>query len=112
VVHPRLVGCANVTYAHPFATRKGPMRQVKLRSEPRCEACLRERRVTEAVTVHHIKPINEGGDPSAWDNLESRLRRAHKRIRAATVRHGFQEPTFDFAGRFCDVTSRILIKGS
>jgi hypothetical protein len=70
-----------MTYAHPFATRKGRrLRQVKLRSEPRCEACLRERRATEAVTVHDIKPISERGDPSAWDNLESACGEHHKRI--------------------------------
>lgn len=55
------------------------LRKRKLAADPLCEPCQREQRVIAATTVHHIKEIRDGGDPMAWDNLESSCRTCHAR---------------------------------
>jgi 5-methylcytosine-specific restriction enzyme A len=54
-----------VTASHPFSTRKGRrLREAKLRScDFLCEPCRHQGRLVEAVEVHHIVPLHEGGDP-------------------------------------------------
>jgi len=55
------------------------LRQWKLRQNPLCEICKREGRTTVAKLVDHIKPIKEGGDWMAVDNLQSLCVRCHNR---------------------------------
>jgi 5-methylcytosine-specific restriction enzyme A len=72
-----------MTAKHPFSTRRGrKLRQAKLNADPLCEPCQREDRVSSASQVHHIKPLNEGGDPWLWSNFESDCDDHHKQ------RHG------------------------
>jgi len=55
-----------MTERHPFSTRKGRrLRAAKLRSvDYLCEPCRHQGRLVDAVEVHHIVPLHEGGDPS------------------------------------------------
>lgn len=46
---------------------------------PLCEMCLKENRVTEADVVDHIVEIADGGEPLAWDNLQSLCHACHNR---------------------------------
>jgi 5-methylcytosine-specific restriction protein A len=50
---------------HPFSTRKGRrLREQKMRSvDYLCERCRSLGRVVEAVTVHHVHALEDGGEP-------------------------------------------------
>lgn len=47
------------------------LRRQKLRANPLCEECERGGLVVVATMVHHILPIEEGGEVLDWDNLMS-----------------------------------------
>ena len=48
----------------PYNTQRWQRyRRAKLRQNPLCEYCLNEGRLTVAVAVDHIVPINKGGNP-------------------------------------------------
>jgi len=46
---------------------------------PVCENCLKEGKITPMEEVHHILPINRGGDHS-WNNLMSLCHSCHEKI--------------------------------
>ena len=48
-------------------------------ANPLCEECLKNGRTTPVALVDHIKPIEEGGDPLSWDNLQGLCHRCHNR---------------------------------
>jgi len=50
---------------------------MKLRENPLCEECERINLLTSAVMVHHIIPIEGGGEPLDWDNLMSLCEYCH-----------------------------------
>ena len=51
-----------MTDKHPFSTRRGRrLRQAKLDRDPLCEPCRSAGRITEAETVHHAIPLEQGG---------------------------------------------------
>ena len=71
-----------MTDRHPFSTRRGrKLREAKLRSvDYLCEVCRHAGRLVEAIEVHHIVPLNEGGDPfPPLNGLEARCDDCHKR---------------------------------
>jgi 5-methylcytosine-specific restriction protein A len=71
-----------VTWKHPFSTRRGrKLRQAKLRSvDYLCEPCRHQGRLVEAVEVHHVVPLEDGGDPfPALNGLEALCDDHHKR---------------------------------
>ena len=43
----------------------------KRQTDPLCEQCLQQGKITPATLVHHKIPIRDGGDPWDWANLES-----------------------------------------
>lgn len=47
------------------------LRAQKLRANPLCEECDKGGLLERATMVHHITPIEDGGEPLDWDNLES-----------------------------------------
>jgi len=49
----------------------------KRKANPICEECQRKGIIKSAYCVDHIVPINQGGDPWAWDNLQSLCRKCH-----------------------------------
>ncbi len=53
-------------------------RKQKLTADPHCEHC-KPRKITRATEVDHKKAINAGGDPLAWDNLQSLCHECHSR---------------------------------
>lgn len=62
---------------HPFYNTKTwkRLRQVKLISDPLCEACRRK----PATDVDHIIGISKGGSPTAMENLRSLCHACHSR---------------------------------
>ena len=65
-----------------YATRRWRrLRQRKLEANPLCECgeCARLRRRPIATQVDHIVPISDGGDPWAWENLQSLTATCHSR---------------------------------
>lgn len=49
-------------------------------AHPMCEMdCKDSGRVRPAAVVDHIVPINEGGNPFDWDNLQSGCHQCHNR---------------------------------
>jgi 5-methylcytosine-specific restriction protein A len=57
------------------------VRNRKLSKSPLCERCLKVgNRDTAATLVHHIKPISEGGDRLAMNNLMSCCVPCHEEI--------------------------------
>lgn len=67
----------------PYNTaRWRKLRQAKLMDKPLCEYCPPHSR-QPANVVDHRKPISDGGDPWAWDNLASCCRSCHNRKTAA-----------------------------
>ena len=51
------------------------LRAAKLAQDPMCEYCGRQ----PATDVDHMRAINVGGDPHAWDNLRSACHACHSR---------------------------------
>lgn len=47
------------------------LRKAKREANPFCERCADKGIVKQAELVHHRRPIKDGGDPWAWENLES-----------------------------------------
>ena len=64
------------------------LRQRKLDDEPRCEPCLAQGRAALATQVHHKRPISQGGNRWAWDNLESVCDDCHVVAHGGTPRTG------------------------
>jgi 5-methylcytosine-specific restriction protein A len=75
-----------VTIGHPFSTRRGrKLRDAKLRAvDYLCEPCRERGRLIEAVEVHHVVPLHEGGDPfPQFNGLEARCDDCHKQAHGA-----------------------------
>ncbi len=53
------------------------LREAKISQDPLCEECLRHGLTTPGDEVDHIKPINQGGPPLEWDNLQTLCRHHH-----------------------------------
>ena len=55
--------------------------KAKRKSSPICEECLRlgVRNAKPSQMTDHIVPINLGGDPWAWDNLQALCNSHHNR---------------------------------
>lgn len=51
-----------------------------LKAHPLCELCDKEGKITPAVLVHHIKPIDEGGDRLRRENLQALCNDHHEGI--------------------------------
>lgn len=62
------------------STRWLKLRQLKLNHSPLCEHCLKEGRTTAATLVHHIKPIEDGGEMYEYSNLMSLCTECHNKI--------------------------------
>jgi 5-methylcytosine-specific restriction protein A len=60
---------------HPFYNTRTwkHLRKVKLVTDPLCERC----KVKPATDVDHIKAINAGGNPTAFENLRSLCHECH-----------------------------------
>ena len=50
----------------------------QLRSQPLCEECLRNNRITPATLVDHIIPIKDGGARLDFNNLQSLCQVCHE----------------------------------
>src|SRR5574343_99877 len=55
------------------------VRRMKLRTNPLCEECENGRLIIKATMVHHIIPIEDGGDRLAWNNLMSLCEACHSK---------------------------------
>jgi len=53
---------------------------------PLCVMCEAQGRVSPVEVTDHIVPINQGGQPYAWDNLQSLCHRCHN-IKSGTEAH-------------------------
>ena len=78
------------------------LRKSKLRMDPMCACCKRVDKLEHATRVDHIKPINQGGDPWAWDNLQSLCESCHNSTKQAQDKGG------DGLMRGCDEHGRPL----
>ena len=47
------------------------------RANPLCQMCQDKGIVMQGNTVDHITPINQGGDPYAWSNLQTLCTSCH-----------------------------------
>ena len=65
------------------------LRLAKLRANPLCEHCIKP---TMAAQVDHIQAIAKGGDPWAWDNLQSLCVSCHSRKTNAEDGGAFNAP--------------------
>ena len=54
------------------------VRMMKLCMDPLCEEHLRKGEIVKAEMIHHIKPINEGGDRLDMENLMSLCFKCHE----------------------------------
>ena len=64
----------------PYCTvRWRKLRRQKLTEDPLCAHCQAIGKVTPATQVDHVRPINQGGDPWAWDNLQALCASCHSR---------------------------------
>jgi len=61
------------------------VRRMHLASEPLCRMCQQAGRISAAVLVDHITPINDGGARLDDDNLQSLCRRCHDQKTADDV---------------------------
>jgi HNH endonuclease. len=57
------------------------MRDRYIKAHPLCERCAKDKKVTAAEEVHHIKPLSHGGTNDE-DNLMSLCKRCHSLITA------------------------------
>lgn len=55
-------------------------RKAYLKRYPLCEQCEKDSKITPAVLVHHVKPIDEGGARLDPRNFMSCCRDCHERI--------------------------------
>ncbi len=62
------------------------LRKYKLSRNPLCEICLRGGIVKEASLVDHIRPIKNGGDLMAVDNLQSLCVSCHNKKKAKEIK--------------------------
>lgn len=56
------------------------LREIYIHSHPFCEECMKENIFIKATVVHHIKPIEDGGDKYDMSNLKSLCQHHHKMI--------------------------------
>ena len=63
------------------------LRNAKIKSMPLCEICNATGRIKAAQVVDHISPIDDGGDPWAWDNLQSLCTACHNRKTGKEARY-------------------------
>lgn len=85
-----------MTARHPFSTRRGrKLRDAKLRSvDYLCEACRQQGRLVEAIEVHHIVPLEDGGDPfPPLNGLEAVCGNCHKATHGARPRFAVDPKT-------------------
>jgi len=59
------------------------MRDRYIKAHPLCERCAKDKKVTAAEEVHHIKPLSHGGTNDE-DNLMSLCKSCHSLITAET----------------------------
>lgn len=52
-------------------------RKVKLLQDPYCELCIKKDKLAEAKEVDHIVPLEKGGAPHDFANLQSLCKRCH-----------------------------------
>jgi len=57
------------------------VRTAYLTANPLCAICWSAGKLTAADTVHHIKPLSEGGN-NYWGNLQSLCHSCHSRLHA------------------------------
>ncbi|MBR3288347.1 MAG: HNH endonuclease [Lachnospiraceae bacterium] len=63
-----------------YDSRWDKVRNIYIKEHPLCEECLKENKSNIARIVHHIKPIEDGGDKYAFDNLMSVCDSCHQKI--------------------------------
>ena len=56
------------------------LREIYLHEHPLCEICEDNRYVNPAALVHHIVPIEQGGDALDMENLQSLCNDCHDKI--------------------------------
>jgi 5-methylcytosine-specific restriction protein A len=59
------------SYERGYDARWRRLRKQKLRANPLCEECDKGGILERATMVHHIIPIEDGGEALDWDNLMS-----------------------------------------
>ncbi len=57
------------------------------RANPYCVHCMERGIVTPVEVTDHTRPINQGGDMYAWDNLQSLCKRCHD-VKSGQEAHG------------------------
>ena len=65
-----------------YDSRWVKVRDNKLKDNPLCEQCEKEGRITIAEEIHHIIPIDQGGDLYDYNNLMSLCHKCHMTIHA------------------------------
>jgi len=63
-----------------YTSQYDKAKAMKQKRDPLCERCLEEGKVKPMQIVHHIKPIKEGGELLALDNMMSVCRECHKEL--------------------------------
>lgn len=63
-----------------YDTRWKKVRDIYISSHPFCEECIKENNFIKATLVHHIKPIEDGGEKYDFNNLESLCQTHHMLI--------------------------------
>jgi 5-methylcytosine-specific restriction protein A len=63
-----------------YDSRWDHVRALKMSLDPLCEVCTREGKTVVAEIVHHIKPLNRGGELLDMDNLLSVCRVCHGKL--------------------------------
>jgi len=66
---------ADASFYHTTAWRKTT--KAYRTAHPLCEECLKKERTTPAALTDHITPIEKGGDPFDWDNLQAMCHTCH-----------------------------------
>lgn len=69
-----------------WSTRWRQDRKLHIETNPLCEECKRQGRVTPAIYSDHIRPIKQGGDPWDWANRQALCKRCHD-IKSAKEAH-------------------------
>jgi 5-methylcytosine-specific restriction protein A len=79
----------------PYSTRRWQrLRRRKLQANPlcECEECQAAPLALPADNVDHITPIEEGGEPFAWSNLQSLAHAHHSRKTRLVDQRGGRVP--------------------